>query len=222
MSLHTIEIGKIANAPGVLFIGSISYAQDASGSDTYNLPSGVREGDLIICIRANDLTDAGWNTPTNYTQLVANTAGCYYQIAYNLLAAAEDTIDIDNASTAVKSAIILLAFRGVDQATPIDAVCAAQGSGTGSDPDPPSVTTVTNGAIVVAVGFMDDDNITSCSGPSGYSNTIFKAAGDAVDSSCSNMAATKKVTSAGAEDPAVFATDGDDAWLSYTLAVRPA
>jgi hypothetical protein len=104
---------------------------------------------------------------------------------------------------------LAIAFRGVDLTQPLDVntPSIAFNSSTGS-PNPPPITTVTNGAMVVALGFLDDDRIAqSADAPSTYT---FAAASQSSSAGATVMAAYKELTIAGTDDPAIFITSSDD------------
>lgn len=117
---------------------------------------------------------------------------------------------------------VAIALIGVDTTTPEDATTTTATGIDAEDPDPPSITTVTNGAWVLAFGFTSEgDNVSNA--PSGYSNLVDNGVG--FGNNNWTMAATKEVATAGAEDPGAFTDptgDTGDSWVAFTVAARPA
>jgi hypothetical protein len=112
---------------------------------------------------------------------------------------------------------ILAAYRGVLISTPQDAAATTAQSTAGGNIDAPSITTVTDGAFVLAFGFKDaDTNITV---PTDYTSRGLGGTG-AGGNGCAYMLADDEIVSAGAEDPAAFGNASDE-WGAVTMALRP-
>jgi hypothetical protein len=114
---------------------------------------------------------------------------------------------------------IAMVFRNVDTTTELDVTSPAVASNNSTGmPDPPSITTANDRAMVVVIGFLDDDIVTATAptnftlartatyGSSGAGGTI--------------MAAYRQKTPAGAENAGVFGGGGSDAWAAAALALR--
>lgn len=111
-------------------------------------------------------------------------------------------------------AFIAQAFRGVDPTTPLDVSPVSLASGTSGTPNPPSITTSKANSLVIALGALQNDNVTPTA-PTGYTNTVFYSDWGTV------MMASKIVATAGVEDPAAF-SGGNDLWRAGTIALRAA
>lgn len=109
-------------------------------------------------------------------------------------------------------------LRGVDIATPEDATTVGA-DGNSTNPDPPAIVTVTDKAWVLsfAAGQISDASVVA---PSGYANQVDINAADINPVTVGG--ATREVTPAGSEDPATWTTWATSAWVTHTVAVRPA
>lgn len=208
----------------ITFVGAATQEVEATGVDI-TLPN-LLENDIVLIGGAEDTQTAPTAPNTaGYTELfqpsVSSNAPCC-GLWWKRMGSTPDTVvNVDEFSAGTSAtAFVIMCFRGVDTTTAVDATTTNANGATG-DPDAPSITTVTNGAVVVAFGFIDDDEITSCS-LSGYSNVNFQAANDGVGTRASAMAGWIEKATAGAEDPPAFVTDGDDQWHAASVALRPA
>lgn len=195
----------------ISFVGS----SGATGSATLTLPAGIQQNDLIILIQGRD--NAAPVDPAGWTNLVtaaysATTVG--YSACY-LVAGATPPTTVTVSTTNTNDAAIAIVYRGVDPLAPIDVVSA---SAVGiAMPDAPSITPNFNGARVVAIGFIDDDNYVPTS-PSGFGNLAYQSGttlGFTVMSA--DVLAFKGVT----VDPGSFGGLGADDTVAYSIALKP-
>jgi hypothetical protein len=114
------------------------------------------------------------------------------------------------------TAAIAFVFRGVCPATPEDAT-ATTTTGSSTNPDPPSINTVTDIAAVIA-GANSAANDTSITAPSGYGNQ-FDIVGDDTNDVTAGLS-WKTVATAGAENPASWTNWSTGAWRSFSIALR--
>ena len=204
----------VGNAVTVIPAGNTNY--------TINLPAGLAQGDVIVLALCSD-----WNTQTytptatgiTWTAVHASTSG-YPAMACWLGVCGSNpnsTASINMVSNQGDPQVaVTQAFRGVDTAQVQDVTAVVTSGNTGM-PDCGTLTTVTDNALSVAVGFLDDDEVAaSVSAPTGYSNLV---AGECTAATA--FIASKLVASAGAENPSAFvAALGDDQWIGVHLALR--
>jgi hypothetical protein len=158
------------------------------------------------------------NLPSGYTNgQNGNANDVFYRWSYKFMGSTPDTTATGLSSSSVH---IAMAFRGVNTTTPLDATSPTRATNTSGMPNPPSITTVTANAWVIAMGYLDDDLVTATA-PTNFTllrtaNYGSSGAGGTV------MAARREKTTAGAEDPGVFGGGGTDAWVGTTAALRPA
>ena len=175
---------------------------------------------MVIVASYRDDTDTV--LPTGYTNGQNGAiATVRYRWSYKFMPSTPDTSITGLDATNVIH--IAMVFRGVNTTTTFDvttpAVASSGGSGTGM-PNPPSITPVTNGVMIVALGYLDDDIITATA-PTNYTlartgNYGSSGAGGTV------MCAYRRLATAAAEDPGVFGGGGSDDWVGATIGLRPA
>ena len=207
--------------PKYKIIEQVGTATYAVNSDTIILPSGLQEGDLvIICSCAGT---ASQNLPAGYTngQNAGSSDSAAYRWSYKFMGSTPDTTATGLTTSA--SVHMAFAFRNVDQTIPLDApsptVSYVSSSGM---PNPPAINTRTDGAVVIGLGFLDDDNVaSSITAPSGY--TLIGSDDNTGGSPGSTlMAAFLTATTADSYDPGIFGGTGSDSNNGATLALRPA
>jgi hypothetical protein len=187
-----------------------------SSASSINLPANLEPGDLVIVASTSDGT-----TPTYATGYTAGQRGreegVGYQWCYKIMPNPVDTTATGLTSNSTTTHLAI-AFRNVNQANPLDVTPPAIFADEGSNINPPAITTVTNGAMVVALGFLDDDRIANTlTEPTGY---ILSAASQSSSTGATVMAAHKLIPIAKLEDPPNFTTTSDD-HAGATLALRP-
>jgi hypothetical protein len=223
---------------GLTFIGS------ASGGDTpssYNLDiSGIAilQNDLIIVATGNiangtssaSITCSGNNSGA-YTQNIYTSEGtdswdCSFKTYLKIAGATPDTsLTIGRGGTSSYGGhTIVQVWRNANTGTPQDAtVTEATGVNTGRG-DPPSITPVTAGAVVIACGIGAQPSGSSAfTVPSGMSNGV-SGYTDGTTAGCGVWIASFAWTS-GAYNPAAWTGGTDSAsasWCAQTLALRPA
>ena len=198
-----------------------------AGTEVETLPGSLQENDIVlICLCADNLNEGAGNDGiigqgyTNINGPTGTTPG--RQICYKRMGATPDTTvtvtqEADKAITGIAQA-----WRGVDTTTAVDAT-ATSASGLSANPNSPAIVTVTDGALVLSIALLDDDD--SCpitTYPSGYTNTLCNdaAVNDGANGATVGIASTIKAT-AGSEDPGAY-TITSDAWFAFTVALRPA
>lgn len=192
-----------------------------------DLPVGTAEGDVAIALAMSsqasdvDCTETG-GTWTQLFDLYQDGSANDTNFAgfYKVMGASPDTTVTLKGRTSNGGILGLVAvFRGVDTTTPLDAAVTTAGAADAGDPDAPSITTVTDGAWVIACGGCSDpDAVTNP--PTDYTNLV-----DVQQTVRNCMLATREIASAGPEDPGAFAditADADDSWCAATVALRPA
>jgi hypothetical protein len=120
-----------------------------------------------------------------------------------------------NASDGV--AYIGYVLRNVDPTTSEDA-SATFNNASSTNPHPNSITTVTDGAVVLAMA-ASRVNDTSPGTVSGYSNQITSNGNDTNPMTVSAM--LKTVASHGAENPGAYSSWSTGLWNAFTIALRP-
>ncbi len=197
-----------------------------SGDFDVTIPGGTpSEGDIVIVGVWSDNNLNGTTegvTETGYTDIyLAAGSAPGFHLAYKIMGATPDTVVQVTPESAKDSPVIVQVWSGVDTANPIDATRTTDSGIDDGMPDAPSYTTITDDALVFAVGGLANIAEASVTVPSGYSNLSAQETSDGAPSDCTGMIASKQLATAGAENPAVFGGSGDDSWESVTFALRP-
>lgn len=214
--------------------GSASNFGDNANSDlTVTLPGGMAQNDVVYAaygVIDNTNTDRNCATVTSgYTELAdlfANDTndtnlGVYRKVQGGSPDSTVVFSGVGIATWGIWGAVEVLI--DVDTTTPEDATTTtATGTNSGT-PDPPSITTVTNNAWVVAIGASGENAPGApVTVPTNYTNLEddWSAAGYG-----RIMMATRLIAGAGAENPGTFGgigASGNYSWCAATVAVRPA
>jgi hypothetical protein len=195
------------------YVGVTSTNFGSSTTGTLTLPAELYSGDIVFAFISCDLSN---QTPgvTDWT-LVSNISGDVSSALYYKIMGATPDATAAVTSIGTASVGICAAFR--NYSGDIFDVTTVSASGASGDPDPASITTVTDNAMLVAFGAQDDDNL-ALSAPSGFT---LLASQTASTTGHTVAAATLATTTAGTVDPAVFSSSGDDAWTAFTVAIKP-
>ena len=225
----------------IAFVGQVTGADPVSGS-AYSLYTGgltggigtaADTGDLLLVISGWASTvnaNPGVSTPgfTEVADLYANgTNDANMSVAYMLITGAVPSfIGVNSSgSSANGSCGLMMVFRGVDPATPLD-VATTTATGTGnSTGNPPAITPATTGAAIVAASLMAATNAGTFSAASGYTlgGTLSSQGG----TRGSGVGGCYKLNVAGgvAQDPGTMTASAGGSgasWCAATLALRPA
>lgn len=226
--LHGV-IASGFSASGGAGISLVSTATErsttSSSGRTYTLPSGLQEGDLVIAACATDDAlstgySAGW-TSLHYETAFPNT-----RYIYKFMTSTPDTtVSFSNQLNSNRTAFIAMAYRGVDAITPFDVTTLTGNSGGAQDsPICPTITTVTDGALVVCIGGLDDDATAVTAVDNSFTDLLWERsnASDTTFNDCTIMSSQKLLSTAGASGETSYTTGSTDAYSWVTLALRPA
>lgn len=200
-----------------------------TGEENVSLPVS-QENDVWVVIAGRDdstfettaATTAGWTVEYNSTG-----AGSVrdHVLIKRMGATPDTTVPIDKTNTGEgETSVIGQCFRGVDTVTLNDVASATTTTAISATPDSGSLTTVTDGAMVISL-FIQDDNggsTTLTSIPSGYADPdyeFYSPSGTGVTVTVGM--AHKIVSTAGVEDPGAWTLSGSETWDAFTIALRP-
>lgn len=202
-------------------------AQSATngGAITMNLPSSLRENDLVIVWggHSNRAGSIPGPTTAGYTSLVTHTAASpFFNASYKRMGTLADTTvncrSTGNAADATAYGYFCL--RGAFQTgAPTDATTVTAGPTTSTDPNPGSILTATRGAWILALASstVNDASITVISG---YEN-LTNASGNDTGEDYSIAGCTLLKSTAGGENPAAYTNWASGAWYAVTIAIKP-
>ena len=195
---------------------------------TGGLASAPSVGDIVIaCIAFKDTADRNIQcTTSGYTEvadLFANSSNDSHLGVYRKVLTEADTSVAFQLEVARTSRFAVHVWRNINP-TPLDATRTVVASNSSGVPNAPSITTVTDNAIVIAVGAAAGSSgsaqLSNLTVPSGMEN-FFQV--NASTDSCIGIASIAR-PSAGAYDPPAFgggAGATSNSFCAVTLALRP-
>lgn len=200
---------------------NLANGQINGGNPSITWPT-LQAGDVTI-VAAIHRTAIANLTESGYTQIASIAGGggaMNLRVWRKVQGGTPDTTASYNGGGGTSDACVIvgMAFRGVDQTTPEDATPTTHNSAS-SSPNPPAITTATNGAAVIAIGGsrINDGTTGAVSGYGDYAGTTANDTNPMTGGICWVLKAT-----AGNEDPSSYSTffSGDAA--AVTAALRPA
>lgn len=212
-----------------------SYNISLSGTLTGGIASSPAPGDIVVV--ASGFGNNASSAPTcsgdqsgTYTGLfnalhVNDTWDTEFRAFYSLMGSTPDTsLTIGRVSNgAYGGATVVHVWRGVDATTPFDVATVTATSANASRPNPPAITPVTAGAVVIACGAgMQTTAGGAFTIPSGMSNGV-SAHSNGTTSDIGTFIASFAWVS-GAYDPAAVTggtTSTSGSWAAATLVLRP-
>lgn len=236
--LATFLKGATAAAPGLPleFVGGTAVSSSTSTATpsfsltslTGGLASAPSIGDIVIaCIAFKDTADRNIQcTTSGYTEvadLFANSSNDSHLGVYRKVLTEADTSVAFQLEVARTSRFAVHVWRNINP-TPLDATTTVVASNSSGVPNAPSITTVTDNAIVIAVGAAagaSGSTLSNLTVPSGMEN-FFQVT--ASTNSCIGIASIAR-PSAGAYNPPAFGGGNNQSINSFcavTLALRPA
>ena len=208
---------------GITVVNVVAVDSPDPGSVTI---SDIAVGDLVLFFGAEfednqDQPNGGWTAIPGLQSQPDNddnpNSSAYYKISTGTSETAGN-LSGDNPT------YIMIALRGVDTTTPFD-VNSVENSASSGLPNSPSITTVTDGCLILSVGMIDDDNAAETTNPpAGYRFLkVFDDEGTSGDNVGGNTIAIsgKQQFIAGSEDPPAFTGSSSDANKGFTIALRP-
>ena len=169
----SITIGT-STLPSITKVGATTEAiveSPEASSIQIAFPAGIQDDDVAyITVCHAESEDNTWTTPTGWASVLSVSSGGTpdstpeIQVYRRVLSSDSGSVTITGNFV---SGIVaqMRVYRNVDTTTPEDQT--ATSSGASGDPDPPSVTTTGNGALVMAFAVGDGEQTVN-SGPSGY------------------------------------------------------
>ena len=218
---------------GITFVGSAALGSIVLGNVTIPLPVGIAPGDIVVVAVGRTATVGTFKVVTSgYTQVTHLTADdgadARLLVSYKIMSDPPDTdVVVSGPYTTNRGhGCVLHVWRGVDQTTPIDVTpTTATGINTGIA-NPPAITPVTDGAVVLCAAYaaIDYPVTPSWGVPVGWENGVTWSQYASAEPGEAGMASLPW-SGSGAVDPGTFVngnTDTGNSWAAVTLALRPA
>lgn len=224
--LLTVTVSAAVVVAAIEFVGAV-VAHSTNYPYTATLPEGVQPGDFVLAFHShNNGSNAVMTVTTSgYTQLfdlyASDSRDCNVGLNYKIMG---DPVDTDVSFSVVPAggygnSNIVAVFRNVDQTNPLDVTPAGAVGSNSAIPNPPAITPITPGALIVTavnsaciegVIWTPPEDYTVLATGDGYQNLT--------------AIATKVWSGSGAEDPGAWSITSttSDSWAAMTLALRPA
>jgi hypothetical protein len=205
----------------ISLVGTNSGAAANGGDVTIDLSGlGLAENDLV-CVFGGSGVGGGGTAGVSTSGYTENTTDTTIDLSfsYKKMGASPDAsvTCTGNANATSGVAYVVMAFRGVDTTTPIDATTVKDNGVTGA-PNSASITTVTNGAAVISFG-ASTANDAVVTAPSGYGDLVSNTQSDTTSITVAGSWLLK--ASFGAENPAAYTNWTSSVWRAFTVALRP-
>ncbi len=214
---------NVVTYSGISVVESHSATMTAATDTTVTFSTTLEEGDVVVVFR-------GWGSfdglpitnPAGYTQFYFATPTPRFQGDYKRMGPTPDTfVDVAAASASATSVGIVYVLRGVDPDTFLDTTPTLFNGFISADQTPsPSITPVTDDALIIAFGGFSVSPATTTNFPTGYTNTE-----EATIAGGTTLSGAVKLLSGGkdvVETPSGFSWAGlTNAVAAVTIAVRP-
>ena len=190
-----------------------------STGTTMSVPSGLQEGDVVFVMLFSD-ANVTPQAPTGFETGDNGSSEIDWGWFYKVMGATPITEVELTYTYAQYSSGICFAVRGVDPSNVMDVSIPTKATGSSGMPNAPQITPVTNGAMILVFGFLDDDLVVPTA-PSGYTLIKYHQEDNGPYYYSTAMVAYKILETAATEDPAAFGGSGSDAWVGAICALRP-
>ncbi len=159
--------GASGAGSGIVYVGGkVDSRATTTGSWVVSLSglsggiaSSPAAGDLVVVVFGQSAAgDFNMILNTGYTEVIdlwsADSSEINLGVYHKIMGGTPDTdcTATVNATSGVTAAMIIQVWRGVNATTPMDVTPTATGSNNGSVANPPSITPVTPGAVVIGIG----------------------------------------------------------------------
>ncbi|HEY8699878.1 MAG TPA: PKD domain-containing protein [Arthrobacter sp.] len=218
----TITVTTGGGTTGSITVAGTSTTYSGTATATFSLsqPSGTAPGDVLIAAITADLSPSMSAVPAGWTPVVNGLAvgsGARVFVYYHVVGSADPASYTWTPSTAVKWGGGITAYRGVNQATPLDSavVTGADTSYTATSITLASITTASSGAMLIGgIGF--DSSTPAASPPSGWTERWEAAGGQIAEE------ADKTQAAAGASGTATWSFSTAKGVAAWRTALKPA
>jgi hypothetical protein len=218
-------------------VGATTYTVDLT-SLTGGTGSQPEENDIVI-VATGFVTTAffftpGVKSPTDFTTLPApgylraiDSRDCLLSVDWKIMTSTPDTSVTVGAgnSTSLGNVTCVHVWRNVDTTNPMDVTITTATGANSAIPNPPAITPVTPGAVMLVVGAGSSNVLEdSFDISSGFANNEVKG-GQMGSNYGYFLAIGSKDWVSGTEDPAAFTnvtTAATLSWCAATIALRPA
>jgi hypothetical protein len=210
----------------ISLVGSPLTGAVINGGDvTLTLPVDIEEGDVVVVFGGHPHrvgaplgpSTSGYEEAFDPFDTQSPNFGAWYKV----MGASPDANVVLQGTANVEDMVGYCGWvlRGADVSQILDTLAVTVGPTTSTNPNPPTITTVTGRAWVLAMAISTATD-GSPGTPTNYDNVTFTSG--AIDTvNVSVAGATIVKDTAGAEDPPAFPSWSSGTWYAATLAIRP-
>ena len=225
LSFSLVTTMPVLAAPVVASVTETAFGTDTT--DHYvNMPAMVNAGDLLIVLFTNDgnatvTTPAGWSLLASDRRVIAVRLSAYYKIAVG----DEDGTTVNFVtSTGQEAAAQVYRITNWHGTTPPEISTAATGTSTSPNPASldPAGWDVADTLWIAVAGQDRGDQSGTTAYPASYTDGISTQSSDPATIRVCRTLSARRVLTAASEDPGAFTIPVTDAWVAFTIAVRPA
>ena len=243
--LLTAATATPAIPSGIAFIGAVTHISTSTTNQTVALPQDIIAGDLVLVLVAGTTSGASGNRDlgvitTGYTELCDlfsdDLQDAELSVSYKIMGDVPDTqvvtTGVFSGTASYAASVIIQAFRGVDQTTPLAATTTTAAINNTYIPNPPAITpTVDNALVVSAVASViatrvDPDPVLQAPSPLQDVSVTYAKPSTAMTAQSAGMGSMLATTAGVAIDLATWTILGSgatsSAWAAATIALRPA
>ena len=207
------------------FVGADSGTNTNGGNVTFDLSTvSPQVGDIVFIVSAvfgRAGTEGRIGNALSYTEIVDTTNTTRVRVAYKVFATGETGPVIEGSGNIADATVgVWSIFRGQDTSTPID-VTTTTATGSSTNPDPPSITPTSNDCMILAMSGSGVNDTT----PGTITSYTTASNATRADDNPMSVALAYRLLSGGAgsgENPAAWSGWSTGAWVSATVAIRPA
>ncbi len=233
-----------AKGSGLIYVGSATAAVLSSTNYTLNvgslsggIASSPAAGDLIVICNGltwtSNISGNSGVVTSGFTQLTAlysnDTRDAIMWVSYKIAAGNEGNITLraNGSDSTYASCGIAHVWRNVNQTTPIDVTTTTATGTNASRPNVPSVTPVTQGAVVLGCGYgtRANDGGAALTAPSGVTEVVQAINAATAAAGGAAVVAAYRSWMSGAYDMAAFtggSSSTSDSWCAAAVVIRPA
>lgn len=226
-----VQIEYVGGYAAIVTSSSSNVTVTFGGNLTGGLASSASAGDLVVVYFAVGSTADVNLVIAGYTEVadlyINDTYDANLAVGYKVMGSTPDTtvtLTGGTLGTANAGAIAIQVWRNVDPLLPLDVAAVTATSTNSAAANPPAITPVTSGAVIVAGGAAAHARGSVTFSSSDLSG--FVTSGGANNTNDATVGLGYATWTSGAFDPAAFtfnSTDsGQHSWAAVTLALRPA
>ncbi|MGD9157288.1 MAG: hypothetical protein PVG39_02685 [Desulfobacteraceae bacterium] len=201
-------------------VSSVTETQVSSASTTHdiNMPASVDADDLLLVFIAFSLLPTP-GTPSGWTLLREDGIFCTYAKKTDGTEGGT-AVNFSTSSSCTAAAQCYRITNWYEDIT--NGVNIYYTSGSGANPDPPSLTTAwgsdDNLWIAACGGYNDDATVNAY--PANYTNGYGTISGGGVNNGC-EVGTARRENATDTEDPGTFTLSESETWRAHTIAIRP-